>query len=211
MGMTLLQIDTRVTSGNSASVLRISIAVSDNIRLLNSCPAARTADVNSSGSTIMNVAFLNRHMATINVDNTPSRRRRNIHAVQNCSRCWQYHHGLVVGTHGRLNLNGRVSIPYVDAMADVAQIQVFKDAATLSDTDNGLVVSASSQHQLRSVGASVTSSRTGQRRRGFLKVGKHFFLRLFDIDVAARQNPPEPRRTLAALRRFQLVWSFLNG
>lgn len=111
--VTLLQIDSGMTSGDTSSMGCISVSISYNVGSLNLGSASRTTDVNTRGSTIMDIAISNGHLATINVDNSASRGRTDFDVFHDSSRRRNDHHRLVIGAVGRLNLNGSISIPNV--------------------------------------------------------------------------------------------------
>jgi hypothetical protein len=111
--MALFQVNAAVPTRNTSSMLRVTIAIADDIAAYNVGSTSWSSHVNAGRRTIMDIAFGHIYQSTVNVDNASSRSRRNFHTVQRRGGSRKQQQRLVIGSHGWLKLHCGVSIPNV--------------------------------------------------------------------------------------------------
>ena len=100
-------------SGNASSIGFIPISIANDVRLMNSSTTTRSADINASGSAVMNVAVTNIHLSTINIDNATPRSRSDFDVFHGQAGGGDDRDRSEVGSVRWLNLNGGISIPNI--------------------------------------------------------------------------------------------------
>lgn len=79
---------TRMPSTNSTTGFLVAFTISDDIRTLYGCTTSCTSNIDTGCCTIVNIAVVNFQMSTIDVDNSSSRPRCYIDAVQGHRWSW---------------------------------------------------------------------------------------------------------------------------